>query len=280
MRRDDLLLIDAGASLGDVARIDLFHMALISPATIQVLIDHNIVLSDLRDNHGLTLLYFVVQNRPHHLDLLRMLVNVDGIDLEARTNTGRTCTELAVAMPRVDVLRILLSAGADVNSPHDAQPLLHKSLDPHVFEFELPCTMLLLAAGADVAVRDGLGDAACDWAARHSDSKAMSAVHALVAAGADLDAVDAMGESPRRRLAVRGLFVDPEQVENARREISKLRLEFVRHRALQICIGLQSRGLDALQMCEILVHACGPLARLIAFHQWWTIATTVKHFKR
>jgi hypothetical protein len=36
--------------------------------------------------------------------------------------------------------------------------------------------------------------------------------------------------------------------------------------------------LDALQMCEILQQACGPVAPLIAFHHWWKIATTVKHF--
>jgi hypothetical protein len=52
----------------------------------------------------------------------------------------------------------------------------------------------------------------------------------------------------------------------------------VRQRALQVCVGLQSLGLDALQMCEIAQHSCGHVAHLIAFHQWWTIATTVKHF--
>jgi hypothetical protein len=40
----------------------------------------------------------------------------------------------------------------------------------------------------------------------------------------------------------------------AHREIVKVRLDFVRHRAWQVCIGLQSRELDALQMCEILLH--------------------------
>jgi hypothetical protein len=65
-----------------------------------------------------------------------------------------------------------------------------------------------------------------------------------------------------------------EQVEMARREIAKVRLDFVRWRALEVCIGLQPLQLDALQLCEILQHSCGPVACVIAFHQWWT---TVKH---
>jgi hypothetical protein len=101
--------------------------------------------------------------------------------------------------------------------------------------------------------------------------------------GADLDVADVNGNTARQLLADHQLTFDDdahaEAVESARREIAKVRLDFVRHRAWQVCIGLQSRGLDALQMCEILVHACGPVAPLIPFHQWWKIATTVKHFK-
>jgi hypothetical protein len=69
------------------------------------------------------------------------------------------------------------------------------------------------------------------------------------------------------------------QVEAARREIAKARLDFVRHRALELCIGLQSLRIDAFQMCEILRFACGAVAQLIPFHIWWKIATTVKHFR-
>jgi hypothetical protein len=62
------------------------------------------------------------------------------------------------------------------------------------------------------------------------------------------------------------------------RLIARTRLDFVRQRALQVCVGLQSLRLDALQMCEILQRSCGHVARLIPFHLWWKIATTVKHF--
>jgi hypothetical protein len=100
----------------------------------------------------------------------------------------------------------------------------------------------------------------------------LSIVYAAVAAGADLDIVDGKGISARQLLELHQLTVGADRIELARRDIAKTRLNFVRYRALQICIGLQSRGLDALQMSEILLHACGPI------HQWWKIATTVKHF--
>ena len=104
----------------------------------------------------------------------------------------------------------------------------------------------------------------------------------LVVIGADLDGVIDIGETPRQILADRGVQVDLSDaaLERARGDIAKVRLDFVRHRAMQVCIGLQSLRLDGLQLCEILQFACGPLARLIRFHQWWKIATTVKHFRK
>jgi hypothetical protein len=62
--------------------------------------------------------------------------------------------------------------------------------------------------------------------------------------------------------------------------LPKARIDFVRDRALRVCIGLQSLELDALQLCEILLFASGRVAQLILFHIWWKIATTVKHFRK
>jgi ankyrin repeat protein len=137
------------------------------------------------------------------------------------------------------------------------------------------CAVMLLAAGANVCARDNNGQTALHRVAWYD----LTAVQSLIAAGADLDA-DNAGETVRQTLARRGWTIDPDQVEAARRDIAKTRIDFVRHRALQVCIGLQSLELDALQMCEILLFACGPFAPLIPFHIWWTIATTVKHFQR
>jgi len=123
---------------------------------------------------------------------------------------------------------------------------------------------------------------ACDSVAHGILSiAAPDVVNAFLAAGADIDHVSPGDVSVRQVMADEFSWsVDAAAVDRARRRIARLRLDFVRYRALEICIGLQERGLDALQTCEILLHACGPVAPLIRFHHWWKIATTVKHFSR
>jgi hypothetical protein len=96
-------------------------------------------------------------------------------------------------------------------------------------------------------------------------SVALQCVHALLAGGACLDIEDNLGRIVRQRLVERRLFISADQVDTARRDIAKARLDFVRTRALQVCIGLQSFDLVALQMCEILQFACYPVAPLVQF---------------
>jgi len=156
-------------------------------------------------------------------------------------------------------------------------------LTPLHFVTDRNFAVSLLAAGANVCARDNRGQTALHRvpAAHGLSIEAIEVTHVLplIAAGADLDAVDNNGETARQVLARGGCTIDPDKVEVARRDIAKARLDFVRHRALQVCIGLQSLRVAALQMCEILQFACGRFAPLIPFHIWWKIATTVKHFR-
>jgi ankyrin repeat protein len=271
------LLIRAGASLDDLDRTELCRLAATSTTLIQMLLNHSVAVGDLRDEFEQTPLHIATRNRAPSLMVLSKLVEC-GVPLEARSRDwiSSTCSMSAVMRDSADALRLFLHAGAnvDVNSLN-GEPLLHVSVVRNNFK----CTILLLAAGADVTARDGSGRTACFVAADFPTGTLMSFVHALLAVGADLDTADDSGQTPRMRLAERRVTVDPQQVESARHDIAKTRLDFVRYRAMEICIALQSLQLDALQTCEILQLACGPLARLIAFHQWWKIATTVKHFK-
>jgi hypothetical protein len=102
-------------------------------------------------------------------------------------------------------------------------------------------------------------------------------LHAFLAAGGDIDELDKHGDTPRV-LAGPLLRCTDDDIVAARRRIAKTRLDLVRHRAMQVCIGLQSLNLDALSMCEIMQQSCGPPWCSIPFHHWWRIATTVKHF--
>jgi ankyrin repeat protein len=205
-----------------------------------------------------------VSNRA--LDVFQILLNRPGADFDASDSEGTNCSHLIVSNGNSIALRLLIDAGVDI----DKYNLLHMS-------YEYDCTVLLLAAGADVSKR-----AEGSYTPLHLLIRLWSAtcvVHALIAGGADLDAVDCLGMTPHELLGYFKVEIDSDLVEKARCDIAKTRLDFVRRRALQVCIGLQSFGIPALLLCEIMLFSCGPVAPLISFHQWWNFATTVKHFQ-
>lgn len=269
-----LMLIKAGAPLDDVSQDRLCKVALLGTGAVQTLLDRGVAVRELRDSSLCTPLHYVAETEPaRDPALANMLVNVCGIDLGIRNSWGATCVFIAVIEGNADALRCFLAAGAPVEAADNGgrTPL------SAVSDYE--CAILLLAAGADVNKRDRFDNMAFLVAA--SAMKTAAVAHAFLAAGADIDRVNERGFTARQFLAQRQFDVevhDQHRINIARRDLAKTRLDFVRSRALQVCIGLQSRQLDALQLCEILQHACGPLACLIEFHRWWKIATTVKHF--
>jgi ankyrin repeat protein len=265
-----LMLLEAGASLEREHPAELCQFAATNTAAIQALIDRGVNVRELRISDDSTPLHLAACSC-RDADVFEMLVKVCGIDLEARNRIDETCLHYAARSENDFSLRWLLNAGADMNCVrrNGSTPLHDANLHSGA--------VILLAAGANVCARDNAGRTAL-----HSVVGAwngITAVHSLIAAGADLDAADDAGETVHQALARRGWTIDPDEVEAERREIAKARLDFVRHRALQVCIGLQLLEFDALQMCEILLFACGPIAPLIPFHIWWKIATTVKHFQ-
>jgi ankyrin repeat protein len=264
-----LMLLEAGASL---ERADPFHLCRFvatSTAAIQALTTRGVVVRAIVASNGATPLHAAAGQTD--VRVFHMLVNVCGIDVETRNDDGSASIHFGAMFENAVALRWLIEAGADVNvADNDGATPLHRAND-------FDCAVLLLAAGANVCARDCHGRTALhDFVANEVSELT---VHALLAAGADLDAVDNDGQTSRHMLARRGWAIDPDNVEASRREIAKARIDFVRDRARQICIGLQSLRIDALQMCEVLQFACGAIAPLIPFHIWWKIATTVKHFQ-
>jgi ankyrin repeat protein len=257
------MLINAGATLYAFAPLHSFAAS--STAAIQALLNRGVEVKRLTNNWNQTPLHAASRKR-HDADVaagvVTMLINVCDVDLEAHDVNGQTCTHISANAGSDIVLRCLIDAGADVNCvDRSGQTPLH-------FVADYKCSILLLAAGAHVNARDQLHRTAFARATVSGSPNWKSILPTFVAAGA------AATSNVYER------SIDADRVEAARRDIAKTRLDFVRHRALEVCIGLQPLRLDALQLCEILQHACGPLARLIAFHQWWSIATTVKHFHR
>lgn len=119
----------------------------------------------------------------------------------------------------------------------------------------------------------------CDVALSAVSAGNVELLTMLMAVGADLNAVNAMGDSPRREMLGKRMAIPTrEQVDAMRRRIPSTAFFAIKARATHICIGLQSLGLDALCMCTIIACACDPMSRLVPFHQVWSLATTVKHF--
>jgi ankyrin repeat protein len=153
-----VMLINAGAAVDDFAG-QLCALASRSTAAIQALRNRGVVLSQLRDtgnsngNRNLTPLHAVASTSIATVDdveaVVKMLVGC-GVDLEARTSDGETCTHVAAVAGNEAALRCFINAGADMNSANlDERTPLHLVSD-------YKCTVLLLAAGADLNKRDSV----------------------------------------------------------------------------------------------------------------------------
>jgi ankyrin repeat protein len=304
MRPIVVALVELGAPL-DFDNTMLYAVAAMGTTCIQALLDRGIAVNELRSENGATPLHFVdhmdelsdtvpvdIDGRPHlHFfsepvdePVSFTLVNTCGIDINARDSRGLTSCHEAASLHIVRKLRWLIEAGADIEIvDNDGRTPLHFVMSDSIFP-RLHCVTLLLAAGANVYAQDNNGVTPCHIAAfLEHEANAVSLVETLLASGANdiLDEKNHNGITPRHVLAYRKHTVgNDEAIQAARRRIAARRLDFVRKRALQVCIGLEPLKLDALQTCEILVHACGPIATLVPFHQWWKIAMTVKHFEK
>jgi ankyrin repeat protein len=266
-----ILLLDAGAPIDGLTSFDL--MALVkSVAVFNRLVARGVNFTAVRDKRGATLCHHVAHIITCENDL-RFLGNVCSNDIYAVDNYGETPLGWASSSGNELAMRVMVELGAEIDrQSNDGSTVLF-----NVSFYKSSIVELLLALGADVNLVANDGRTACLAAAVY---KKPAALCALVAAGGDLDQPNKEGETPRM-IATRNNVALPttDEIDAARCRIAKARLDLVRERAFQICVGLQSFRLDALQLCEILMHSFGALGSLIAFHQWWAIATKVKHFR-
>lgn len=270
--RSAIALISAGAPLDCPA--PLCHAATISTRVITLLLERGVKVGALRDNNGESPCHVAVHRRETDTLVIDMLLNVAGVDVNATNNNQVSCLLLAAALGKPTALRAFIAHGASLDQVDQRG---WSPLYASVNAWDGACVRLLLAAGADVHVQTNDGETACHKAA--STGMWMS-MHNLLAAGADFDALNNTGQTARQLAAEESAGAPTAaDIDDAHRRIASARLDYVRQRALHVCVGLQPLRLDALQLCELLVHSCGPVAPLVPFHHWWRIATTVKHFK-
>lgn len=114
---------------------------------------------------------------------------------------GDTALHLAAAGYRVEIVRLLLAAGADVNAAmnHRQSGPLHYAADGYISgptwdpERQVKTIKCLLAAGADVNAQDKNGAAALHRAVR---TRCAAAVRALLEAGAEPNLRNKPGSTP------------------------------------------------------------------------------------
>jgi ankyrin repeat protein len=273
-----LLLLDAGVLLDGLSPRVLMGLVK-SVAVFERLLARGVNFNAMRDENGRSLCHYVATDVDREEDFRSLVSFCGGDRLGDVTRSGATPLHDVAASFIIHVfpLRVLVEMGADIDKQDNDGWTALSTVIASGWR-ALQRVELLLALGADTNLVTNYGKSACHLAIFHGRSVQL---RALVAAGGDLDLPDKQGETPRT-IAIRKEVHLPtaDEIVVARRHIAKIRLDLVRRRAFQICVGLQSLNLDALQLCEILMHSFGALGSLIAFHQWWTIATKVKHFPR
>lgn len=60
--------------------------------------------------------------------------------------------------------------------------------------------------------------------------------------------------------------------------LRRVRIDAIRHRAVEVAIGLHALNLSALEMLHIVEQACAPLFNCAPLDAVWLIMTTIKHF--
>lgn len=232
---------------------------------------------------------------------LRALID-SGAAFDQADADGLTPLAKAVSVGSVDCAGVLVAAGTN-NVTH-----ISKTLNTLLHAYVLGAKTVdvsfvgrLVAWGVDVNARNANGLTASSIVAKTGNRQCLIT---LLAIGADPRAVTVETISDRATLELlvaagvadtgnpdsyaRSLYVaaetlpsdsDAKDTKSARAKLALARWQLVRARGAEVCIGLQSLRLDALQLCEIMLCGCAPAAEHVPFHLLWNVAVKVKHFR-
>jgi ankyrin repeat protein len=246
-------LIRAGADFRTVSVTGLTPMQIAIESdnrfAISALIDAGVSLADENENRASDAAMSVAATPA--AAALRLLVR-NGADIRRVDENGQTVCHVASSQG----LAVAIALGADVNAlDSEGRAAIFRSLDDRF--------LTLVAAGADLEARDESGTSAADRIRENGLPNDIATIAVVLGANATPD------DEPR---------IDPHHLAWARHRLAARQFELLRLRAFEICVGLQSRNLTALELCEILTHAFAPRQLLVPLHRVWSLATTIKHF--
>jgi ankyrin repeat protein len=189
---------------------------------LRLLLDHGADV-DLQDTQGNTALQIAAEGTaylPNNVPLVEALL-AKGAKIEAQDSRGRTALYRAASEGKNDALALLIDKKADIN--HRANDGSTALLEAVTFG-KMETVRILLKAGADVSIPDASMNTPLMIAAEGNAYMPNNApsVTALLAAGANLETVDARGRTPFYRAAGEGkieamqLLLDKKADVNAR----------------------------------------------------------------
>jgi ankyrin repeat protein len=127
-----------------------------------------------------------------NLNLVHDLITLGAnVDWQNEDDQNRTLLHYAIRYRELEIARMLIGAGADVNLQDDDRGMapLHWAASDGLEEF----AQMLIGAGADVNMQDKIGQTSLHWAAEFTD---VEFVRMLVEAGAIKDIRNIYDQTP------------------------------------------------------------------------------------
>jgi ankyrin len=231
------------------------------------------------NSQGLTACHWAARSPKAAASAVRFLVRA-GASVTAISDDGRTPAHFADAT----ALPILRAHGADLNAADN-----DGNTPCHLFK-DSASLAVLFALGANLRATNHTGRTPCAHAHTRrlsmDDDDANFAYMTFAACGA------AVGTYVRPSslvvgaiLSVCGASWSPDEYSADTLATSFLCIsgrqeELFCKRAFQVCVGLQSLRVSALELCEILSQMFSPLESLVPFEFAWRVVTKVKHFNQ
>jgi ankyrin repeat protein len=235
------------------------------------------------DSKGLTACHWATRCIEAAATSVRFLVRA-GASVTAISDDGRTPAHLAHAT----ALPILRAHGANLDAADN-----DGNTPCHLFSSSASLAVLF-ALGANLRAVNHKGETPCDRLASErfyafERSKWCDSREALLTFASCGAAVETHATSRSDLVAAilsAGGASGPHGTHSnvnhltACRKIRERQKELFRLRAWQVCTGLQSLRVSALEMCEILEYMFAPLESLVPFDFAWRVVVKVKHFNR